>query len=89
MIVDLAVAFTCAVLIPNVEFILGLNGATSSIMIAYIMPGLIYLKVTSSSSESSVFKSSSNSGSKRLKAKALVLLGVILGILCTAATLSK
>eukprot|EP00210_Caulerpa_lentillifera_P000183 g178.t1 len=80
-------SFTCAVLIPNVEFILGLNGGTSSILLAYIMPGLIYLKVTGSS-EPSIFKIQSTKKFSRAKAWALVIMGVFLGILCTSATLN-
>ena len=94
-------SYACAVLIPNVEFVLGLNGGTSSIIISYIMPGLIYLKATSVAHESTVLSTllSLNSPvkcllevkdvdrSKQWKARGLVVLGVILGILCTSATL--
>lgn len=41
----LVIACCCAIMLPNLEFILGLNGATSSIFIAYIMPPLMYLKI--------------------------------------------
>ena len=51
-------SYACAVLIPNVEFILGLNGGTSSIVISYIMPGLIYLRAMSTLNDKAVLSRS-------------------------------
>jgi len=86
-VVFIALSYACAVLIPNVEFVLGLNGGTSSIIISYIMPGLIYLKATSTAHETTVLKVKDVDRSKQWKARGLVVLGVILGFLCTSATL--
>lgn len=49
-----ALSFSLAMILPNVEFILGLNGAINGVFLAYIMPSLIYLKLTSSTSGSEV-----------------------------------
>lgn len=38
-----------AMILPNVEFILGLNGAINGVLLSYIMPSLIYLKISNSS----------------------------------------
>lgn len=45
-----ALAFALAMVLPNVEFILGLNGAINGVLLAYIMPSLIYLKLTTTAS---------------------------------------
>lgn len=97
-----AVAFMCAVLVPNVEFILGLNGGTSSIVVSYIMPGLLYLKATSLHQETVLSKIidvffeercftevKRSDVTKQRKARALVILGIVLGILCTTATIKE
>nr|KAG5714790.1 hypothetical protein BaRGS_000278 [Batillaria attramentaria] len=42
---------TIGILIPNVEFILGLNGAITGTLICYIFPALFFLRVMSSKAE--------------------------------------
>ncbi len=41
----LAAAMATAVLVPNVEFIFGLTGATASVLIAYILPALTFIRL--------------------------------------------
>lgn len=40
-------ALALAILVPNIEYIFGLCGATVSVVISFIMPASIYLRVTS------------------------------------------
>ncbi|GMH38063.1 hypothetical protein BSKO_05947 [Bryopsis sp. KO-2023] len=79
-----------AMILPNVGFILGLNGATTGVLLAYIMPSLIYLKVTNMShgSQSKLAdRTSSQWIWRRRKAVLLLLFGVSAGAICTTATL--
>eukprot|EP00955_Chlamydomonas_euryale_P007060 74862-Chlamydomonas_euryale.AAC.1 len=38
-----------ATLIPNVEFIFGLTGATASVLTAYILPAIVFLRLLDAS----------------------------------------
>ena len=40
-----------AVLVPNVEFIFGLTGATASVLISYILPALTFIRLLDTSHE--------------------------------------
>ena len=39
-------ALALAILVPNIEFIFGLCGSTVSVLISFILPAAIYLRVT-------------------------------------------
>ncbi|GFH19163.1 Aa_trans domain-containing protein, partial [Haematococcus lacustris] len=47
----LGMAMASAIWVPNVEFIFGLTGATASVIISYIMPALIFIRLVAQSPE--------------------------------------
>ena len=47
-LVSCLAALTLALYVPNVEFAFGLTGSTCSFLIAFVLPGMAYLKVTTS-----------------------------------------
>lgn len=40
-------ALALAILVPNIEYVFGLCGSTVSVIISFILPASIYLKVAS------------------------------------------
>lgn len=42
-----ALALALAILVPNIEYIFGLCGATVSVLISFILPAALYLRATS------------------------------------------
>ena len=87
----------------SVEFIFGLTGATASVLIAYILPSLIFIRLLDNSSPSVSVESPSphHSGRPQLQstsssvwawrrrlAVCLLIFGIISGITCTDAILS-
>nr|KAI8731441.1 putative sodium-coupled neutral amino acid transporter 10 isoform X1 [Biomphalaria glabrata] len=65
-----------SLLIPNVEIVLGINGAIMGTLICYIFPALFYLKVMGSSPED------------KNKAQFLLFAGITILLVSTMATLS-
>jgi sodium-coupled neutral amino acid transporter 10 len=41
-----AISLVVALVVPNVEFVFGLLGATASVILAYILPALICLRLS-------------------------------------------
>ncbi|GAX76711.1 hypothetical protein CEUSTIGMA_g4157.t1 [Chlamydomonas eustigma] len=58
----LGAAMGSAIWIPNVEFIFGLTGATASVLMAYIIPALTFIRLLDSSQDSGSSPSVSNGG---------------------------
>lgn len=100
----LGLGMASALWLPNVEFIFGLTGATASVLIAYIMPALCFIRLHAATPElhASHFPGSANKQRllvpKELKAQwacrrrwamGLLAFGIISGILCTDAILSS
>ncbi|XP_059174905.1 putative sodium-coupled neutral amino acid transporter 10 isoform X2 [Physella acuta] len=71
------VSMAVAILIPNVEFILGINGAVMGTLICYIFPAMFFLKVLGSKPE------------ERSKAQLVLVFGVTILLVSTVATLSS
>ena len=44
-------ALASAIWIPNLEFIFGLTGSTASVIMAYILPAVIFIRLLDSSPE--------------------------------------
>jgi len=65
------------ILIPNVEFILGMNGAITGTLICYIFPALFFMKVRGKNPDQSNV------------AKAVLVLGISILVVSTYATLSS
>lgn len=65
------------IMVPNVEFVLGLNGATMGTLICYIFPALFFLGVMSSSSEG------------KWTARLVLVFGLTILIASTYTTLSR
>ncbi|KAL4240015.1 hypothetical protein ACF0H5_000810 [Mactra antiquata] len=65
------------ILIPNIEFVLGLNGATTGTLICYIFPALFFLNVMSEKAEG------------KLSGRLVLILGLTIMIASTYTTLSK
>ncbi|KAL6776236.1 hypothetical protein ACKKBG_A20345 [Auxenochlorella protothecoides x Auxenochlorella symbiontica] len=49
----LAAACALAVAVPNVEFVFGLAGSTASLVLAFVLPGAIFLRATAGGAEAS------------------------------------
>ncbi|XP_021342915.1 putative sodium-coupled neutral amino acid transporter 10 isoform X2 [Mizuhopecten yessoensis] len=64
------------ILVPNVEFVLAMNGATMGTLICYIFPAVFFLRVMTGSSEG------------KLIAQAVLILGCLIMVLCTLTTLN-
>lgn len=62
----LTVSLVVGILIPNIEFVLGLLGSTMGVLIALILPSLLFIKVNSKASV------------ERLVAQGIMLMGVVL-----------
>lgn len=91
----LGAAMASALWVPNVELIFGLTGATASVVMGYILPALVFIRLVDATPELL------GQGSKvkvpadvvrqwvwrRRKALALLLFGVMSGIACTDAIL--
>ncbi|XP_052769434.1 putative sodium-coupled neutral amino acid transporter 10 [Mya arenaria] len=69
-------AMVVGILIPNIEFVLGLNGATMGTLICYIFPALFFLNVMADNAE------------KKNVGRLVLVLGVTIMIVCTYTTLS-
>lgn len=65
----------CAVLLPNVEVVLGLTGSSIGSLICIVMPALIFARLTSRETN------------ERLLAQSLCCLGLFLMVTCTLTTL--
>lgn len=85
-----------AIYVPNVEFVFGIIGATTAVVISYVMPALIFLKLMDASPD--LWKSNKGStlippetkavwNQRRLLAIALLCFGIMAGIVCTNAVL--
>lgn len=92
----LALALALAILIPNVEFIFGLVGATASVLIAYVLPAAIFLSATARPAllgPQGVDAPRPGSpgqqqwAAQRRQAAALLVFGLLVGSACTRATL--
>ncbi len=47
----LGMAMASALWVPNIEFIFGLTGATASVLIAYILPAIVFIRLLGASPE--------------------------------------
>lgn len=65
------------ILVPNVEFVLAMNGATMGTLICYIFPAVFFLRVMTASSE------------KKNVAQFVFIVGVTIMVLCTYTTLNS
>ncbi|XP_069124766.1 putative sodium-coupled neutral amino acid transporter 10 isoform X2 [Argopecten irradians] len=69
-------SMTTGILVPNVEFVLAMNGATMGTLICYIFPAVFFLRVMTGSSEG-----------KQI-AQAVLIFGCLIMVLCTLTTLN-
>ncbi|XP_052263344.1 putative sodium-coupled neutral amino acid transporter 10 isoform X1 [Dreissena polymorpha] len=70
------VSMIIAILIPNIEFVLALTGATAGTLICYIFPALFFLNVMSENTE------------KKMTARVVLVIGLSILLICTYTTLS-
>lgn len=70
------VSMVTAILIPNIEFVLGLNGATTGSLICYIFPALFFINIMSDSPD------------KKSIGKIVLVAGLTILILSTYTTLT-
>jgi hypothetical protein len=99
----LAAALACALAVPNLEFVFALTGATACVLLSYILPAAIYLRVAAgaSSAPAAAVLAASAAGAgdaapvwlpapraAKAGARALLLAGLLAGAVCTRATLS-
>ncbi|XP_060064162.1 putative sodium-coupled neutral amino acid transporter 10 [Ylistrum balloti] len=70
-------SMTTGILVPNVEFVLAMNGATMGTLICYIFPAVFFLRVMTSSSDG-----------KQI-AQAVLIFGCLIMVLCTLTTLKS
>eukprot|EP00898_Chlorokybus_atmophyticus_P001229 jgi/Chlat1/2106/Chrsp17S02704 len=76
--------------LPNVEFAFAISGATASVLLSYILPSMIYLRVHQPDRRlgGTVGGLMSNKSPDMLRlAYALLVFGILAGLLCTSATL--
>ncbi|MEW5298487.1 MAG: hypothetical protein WDW36_001604 [Sanguina aurantia] len=97
--VVLGLAMASAIWVPNVEFIFGLTGATASVIISYILPAVTFIKLLEENPDltrplGTTSSLKSNAGDARWvwvwrkrQAMALLIFGLISGVLCTDAIL--
>jgi len=92
----LGFALVLAVAVPNVEFIFGLVGSTASVFIAYILPAMLFLSLSGRPALLHQLNPADVATGPcpglqwvpgRGKAYGLMCLGLIVGTLCTRATL--
>lgn len=92
----LGTALVLAVAVPNVEFIFGLVGSTASVFIAYVLPALLFLHLSSRSALLRQLDPADVATGplpwvqwlpSRSKAYGLMCFGLLAGVLCTRATL--
>ncbi|XP_033738972.1 putative sodium-coupled neutral amino acid transporter 10 isoform X2 [Pecten maximus] len=69
-------SMTTGILVPNVEFVLAMNGATMGTLICYIFPAVFFLRVMTGSSDG-----------KQI-AQAVLIFGCLIMVLCTLTTLN-
>ncbi|XP_042215503.1 putative sodium-coupled neutral amino acid transporter 10 [Homarus americanus] len=62
----LTTSLVVGILIPNIEFVLGLLGSTMGMLIALILPSILFIKVNSKAS------------AERLLAQTIMLVGIVL-----------
>ena len=72
----LAAVLLCALMVPNLEFVLALVGSTAVVLLSYVLPAAIHLRVGGGGWFSA------------LSARLLLLCGLLFFCVCTAATLS-
>nr|XP_045598088.1 putative sodium-coupled neutral amino acid transporter 10 isoform X2 [Procambarus clarkii] len=72
----LTTSLIVGILIPNIEFVLGLLGSTMGMLIALILPSLLFIRVNSKAS------------AERLLAQGIMLVGVVLIVTGTYLTLA-
>nr|XP_022315271.1 putative sodium-coupled neutral amino acid transporter 10 isoform X2 [Crassostrea virginica] len=70
-------AMVVGILVPNVEFVLAMNGATMGTLICYIFPAMFFLRVMTPSSE------------RKSVAQFVFITGVTIMVLCTYTTLNS
>ncbi|XP_062581724.1 putative sodium-coupled neutral amino acid transporter 10 isoform X2 [Saccostrea cucullata] len=70
-------AMITGILVPNVEFVLAMNGATMGTLICYIFPAVFFLRVMTGSSD------------KKNIAQFVFIVGVTIMVLCTYTTLNS
>lgn len=92
----LGAALAAAVLVPNVEFIFGLTGSTASVVIAYLLPAALFLSLSGRPALLTQLNPDDVTtgpfpgvqwAPTRRKAYALMGFGLLVGVLCTRATL--
>lgn len=90
----LIACLACAVSVPNVELIFALVGATSSVMLGYVMPSLMYLatfprNAPQSRSDSDRLALGLPRSLLRLVSCALIVVGSLTAAACTYETMSR
>eukprot|EP00798_Chlamydomonas_sp_ICE-L_P022492 gene22492-29619_t len=95
----LSFAMACALFVPNVEFIFGISGSTASVLIGFIMPPLVFMRLLDNSPEMAPSRPKHPSSWppevqnrwrwRRFGALTLIIFGCVSGVICTNAVLNE
>ncbi|KAK9802660.1 hypothetical protein WJX73_002230, partial [Symbiochloris irregularis] len=86
----LGAALMAAVLVPNVEFIFGLTGSTAAALMSFVFPAWVFLLAATSqrtSARADLALPQWQWDSLRHRAWLLLLVGLVVGVACTRATI--